>query len=238
VKNPIPVLLIPGLMCSPRLFNDQIPALWQFGPIAVADHTRDDSMVAIARRILSMAPPSFVLVGLSMGGYIALELLRQAPDRILKLALLDTAAGPESREQNERRRALIELAESGRYSEIPDLLLPRLVHSSCQDKDALRQTIHFMAEETGHEAFLRQERAIMTRPDFRPSLGAISCPTLILVGDSDQVTPLRCADEIVAGIPGAKLVLVRQCGHLSTLEQPGFVTSVLVEFLASDQRCF
>jgi len=233
MNKPIPVLLVPGLMCSPRLFSDQIPALWRFGPIAVADHTRDDSMGAIARRILSMAPPSFVLVGLSMGGYIALELLRQAPDRILKLALLDTAAGPDTPEQSERRCALIELAEHGRYCQIPDLLFPRLVHSSRQDNEALRQTLHLMAEETGYEAFVRQQRAIMTRTDSRPGLGTISCPTLVLVGDSDQVTPPDCADEIVASIPNAQLMVVRQCGHLSTLEQPDRVTRVLVEFLAA-----
>ncbi len=233
MNKPIPVLLVPGLFCSPRLFGDQIPALWHFGPITVADHTRDDSMGAIARRILSMAPPSFVLVGLSMGGYIALELLRQAPDRILKLALLDTAAGPDTSEQSEQRRAPIELAEHGRYSEIPDLMFPRLVHSSRQDNEALRQTLHLMAEETGSEAFVRQERAIMTRPDSRAGLGAISCPTLVLVGDSDQVTPPGCADEIVAGISGAQLKVVRDCGHLSTLEQPDRVTRLLVEFLAT-----
>jgi pimeloyl-ACP methyl ester carboxylesterase len=231
MNKPIPVMLVPGLFCSPRLFGDQIPALWRFGPITVADHTRDDSMGAIAHRILSMAPPSFVLVGLSMGGYIALELLRQAPDRILKLALLDTAARPDTPEQSEKRRAMIEMAEHGRYSEIPDLMFPRFFHSSHQGNEALRQTLHLMAEETGYEAFVRQERAIMTRPDSRSGLGAISCPTLMLVGDDDQVTPPECADEVVAAIPEAKLAVVRQCGHLSTLDQPDVVTRALVEFL-------
>src|SRR5579864_4143445 len=148
MNKPIPVLLVPGLMCSPRLFSDQIPALWRFGPIAVADHTRDDSMGAIARRILLMAPPSFVLVGLSMGGYIALELLRQAPDRVFKLGLLDTSARPDTHEQSERRRARIDLAQHGRYSEIPDLLFPLLVHPSRRDDEGLRQIVRLMAAET------------------------------------------------------------------------------------------
>jgi pimeloyl-ACP methyl ester carboxylesterase len=233
MNKPIPVLLVPGLMCSPRLFSDQIPALWRFGPIAVADHTRDDSMGAIARRILSMAPPSFVLVGISMGGYIALELLRQAPDRVFKLGLLDTTARPDTHEQSERRRARIDLAQHGRYSEIPDLLFPLLVHPSRRDDEGLLQILRLMAAETGSEAFVRQERAIMTRPDSRPGLGSISCPTLVLVGDSDQVTPPDCAAEIAAAIPGAQLVVLRECGHASTLEQPDRVTRVLVEFLAA-----
>ena len=233
MNDPIPVLFVPGLLCSPRLYSDQIPALWHFGPITVADHTRDDSTGAIARRILSIAPPSFILVGLSMGGYIALELLRQAPNRVLKLALLDTSARPDMPEQSERRRALIDMAERGRYPEIPDLLFPRLVHPSRQDDEALRQIHRRMSAETGPEAFVRQERAIMTRPDSRPSLGAISCPTLVLVGDGDQLTPPDCAEEMVAGIPGAQLAVVRNCGHLSTLERPDEVTRVLVEFLAA-----
>jgi pimeloyl-ACP methyl ester carboxylesterase len=229
----LPILFIAGLLCSPRLYGNQIPALWHFGPITVADHTRDDAMDAIARRILSMAPPSFVLVGLSMGGYIALELLRQVPDRVLKLALLDTTARPDTHEQSERRRARIDLAQHGRYPEIPDLLFPLLVHPSRRDDEGLRQTCCLMAAETGSEAFVRQERAIMTRPDSRPGLGSISCPTLVLVGDSDQVTPPDHAAEIAAAIPGAQLVVLRECGHLSTLEQPDRVTRLLAEFLAS-----
>jgi pimeloyl-ACP methyl ester carboxylesterase len=229
----LPILFIAGLLCSPRLYGNQIPALWHFGPITVADHTRDDAMDAIARRILSMAPPSFVLVGLSMGGYIALELLRQAPDRVLKLALLDTTARPDTHEQSERRRARIDLAQHGRYSEIPDLLFPLLVHPSRRDDEGLRQIFRLMAAETGSEAFVRQERAIMTRPDSRPGLGSISCPTLVLVGDSDQVTPPDYAAEIAAAIPGAQLVVLRECGHLSTLEQPDRVTQLLAEFVAS-----
>ena len=233
MNTPTPILLVPGLLCSPLLYSDQIPALWRFGPVTVADHTRDESMEAIARRILSVAPPSFVLVGLSMGGYIAFELLRQAPGRILKLALLDTSARPDTPEQSERRRAMMDLAEHGRYSEVPDLQFPRLVHPSRQNDEALRQIHRGMAAETGSEAFVREERAILARLDSRPGLRAISCPTLVLVGDSDQLTPPDCAEEITAGIPGAKLKVLQECGHLSTLERPEHVTHLLSEFLAT-----
>src|ERR1700741_4843496 len=90
--GPLPIVLIPGLTCTPRLYAEQIPALWQFGPVTVADHRRDDTMAAIARRILAAAPPRFALVGLSMGGYVAMEIIRQEPDRVRRLALLGTNA--------------------------------------------------------------------------------------------------------------------------------------------------
>ena len=96
MPDPLPIVLIPGLTCSARLYADQIPTLWRFGPVTVADHTRDDNMAAIARRILAAAPPRFALAGLSMGGYIAFEIMRQAPQRVAKLALLDTGARAET----------------------------------------------------------------------------------------------------------------------------------------------
>src|SRR5689334_4380405 len=133
MPDSLPILLIPGLTCSARLYADQIPALWPFGPIMIADHTRDDSMVAIAWRILATAPPRFALGGLSMGGYIAFEIMRQAPQRVAKLALLDTGARGETPEQTERRKAAIALAENGRYAEVPDLAFPIYVHRNRRD---------------------------------------------------------------------------------------------------------
>src|ERR1700756_3323454 len=123
----LPIVLIPGLGCSARLYGAQIPALWRFGPLTVADHTRDNSMGAIAQRILAAAPPRFALAGLSMGGYIAFEIMRQAPQRVAKLALLDTAATPETPQQTAARKERIALAESGRFVEVLDLLFPLFV---------------------------------------------------------------------------------------------------------------
>ena len=120
MSEPLPTLLLPGLLASARLYAAQIPVLWQFGPVMVADHRRDDSMGGIARRILEQAPPRFALLGLSMGGYIAFELLRQARARVARLALLDTTARPDSPEQGARRRTLIELARGGRFGETLD----------------------------------------------------------------------------------------------------------------------
>ena len=231
MRAPLPLVLVPGLNCSARLYADQIPALWRFGPVQVADHTRDDSMDAIAMRILAAAAPRFALVGLSMGGYIAQTIICQAPGRVEKLALLDTSAQPETQEQTARRKPQIALAESGRFGEVPALQFPVFVHRDRQGDEMLRQRVRLMAEETGAQAFLRQQHAIIARADARPLLPSIKCPTLVLVGDGDELTPLSLAQELAAGISGSRLVVVPDCGHLSTMERPGAVNAALTQWL-------
>ncbi len=233
ITEPLPSVLVPGLTCSARLYADQIPALWRFGPVMVADHTRDDSMAAIARRILAAAPPRFALAGLSMGGYIAFEIMRQASERVARLALLDTGARAETPEQAERRKAPIALATSGHYAEVLDLAFPIYVHRKRHNDESLKGIVRMMAEETGVEAFLRQQQAIIGRSDSRPGLGAIACPTLVLVGEGDEATPPELAREIAAGIRGARLVIIPESGHLSTLEQPQAVSAALSEWMRS-----
>jgi len=227
----LPLLLVPGLTCSARLWGPQIEALWRFGPVMVADHRQDDSMDAIARRILQDAPPRFALAGLSMGGYIAFAMLRQAPERIVKLALLDTSARPDMPEQTAGREIQIAMAQSGRFAELPEQSIERYLHPDHQSDPVLTDLVRRMAEDTGAEAFVRQMRAIMGRPDSRPLLGAIRCPTLVLVGDGDVATPPEVAREIAAGIAGSTLVVVPQCGHLSTLERPQEVNAALSDWL-------
>jgi pimeloyl-ACP methyl ester carboxylesterase len=229
----LPIVLIPGLLATPRLYAEQIPELWRIGPVTVAIHTRDDSLGVIARRILATAPPRFALAGLSMGGYISFEILRQAPERVVKLALLDTSARPDTPEQTEQRRAQMDLARRGRLDEITDQLFARLVHTARRNDEALRGLVRLMAREVGAEAFVRQQTAIIGRPDSRPTLGAIRCPTLVIVGDGDLLTPPERAEEIAAGIAGARLAIVADSGHLSTLEQPQAVTEALAEFLGA-----
>jgi pimeloyl-ACP methyl ester carboxylesterase len=229
----LPTVLVAGLNCSARLYAEQIPALWQFGPVSVADHRRDDTMAAMARRILAAAPPRFALVGLSMGGYVAFEIMRQAAGRVVKLALLDTGARGEAPERTEQRKPLIALAKSGRFAEILESQYPTLVHRSRYGDAALKATVRAMNEETGAEAYLRQQQAIMTRVDSRPSLAAIKCPTLVLVGDSDEATPPDLAREMATAISGAKLIIVPECGHLSTLDRPETVSNALVDWMLS-----
>lgn len=229
----LPTVLIPGLLCTPRLYAEQIPKVWRFGAVTVADHTRDDSMGGIARRILAEAPPRFALIGLSMGGYVAFEVERQAPDRVAKLALLDTTARPDAPEQTEQRKRQIEMARSGRFDGIAQLLFPRFVAAARHGDRALQAVVRTMADDTGPEAFVRQQTAIMNRVDSRPGLAAIRCPTLVLVGADDVLTPPDRAAEMAAAIPGARQVVVPACGHLSPLEQPQAVTDALVAFLSS-----
>jgi pimeloyl-ACP methyl ester carboxylesterase len=227
----LPIVLIPGLTCTTRLYAEQIPALWSFGPVTIADHRRDDSMAAIARRVLAAAPPRFALAGLSMGGYIAFEIMRQAPERVAKLALLDTGARADTAEQTERRHVLMAQARSGGYADIADLAYPLYVHRDRHNDAALKSIVLKMVEETGLEAYLRQQQAIIGRPDSRPGLAAISCKTLMLVGEGDEATPPELAREIAAGISGSRLVVVPGSGHLSTLEKPDAVNKALVEWM-------
>ena len=231
MSQPLPIVLIPGLLASARMYAGQIPQLWRVGPVLIADHTRDDSMSGIARRILRVAPARFALVGLSMGGYIAFELLRQAPERIAKVALLDTTARADAPEQSAMRRAQMTLASQGRLAEVVEQQFPRLVHREHRADAVLRQVFTLMAEDVGAAGFIRQQTAILGRADSRPTLGSIRCPTLVLVGEDDELTPPERAAEIAAGIPGARLTTVPQSGHMSTLEQPDEVTRALLEWL-------
>jgi pimeloyl-ACP methyl ester carboxylesterase len=232
MSEPLPVVLVPGLLASARLYADQIPILWKYGPVLVADHTRDDSMAAIARRILDSAPPAFALLGLSMGGYISLEIMRQAPGRVRKLALLDTSARPDQPDQSERRRAQIALARAGKLREVADQQFPLLVDTSRLDDSRLKELVRIMADETGPEALVRQQTANIGRIDSNPSLAAIACPTLVLVGEGDQLIPVEHSQELAKGIAGARLVVTPHSGHLSTLEQPEAVNRELEAWMS------
>jgi pimeloyl-ACP methyl ester carboxylesterase len=224
-------LLVPGLNCSPRLYAAQLPALWRFGPVALADHTRDDTMAAIAARILSEAPPRFALAGLSMGGYIALEIMRQAADRVTRLALLDTGARDDPPEAGEKRRAGMALAESGRFEELIDAQFPIYVHPARVADGALKAEYRAMCHDVGPQAYVRQQKAIMSRADSRPLLATIDCPTLVLVGAQDAATPPALSEEMATAIPRARLVQIPDCGHLSTMERPDAVTKELVAWM-------
>ncbi len=224
-------MLIPGLLLTPQLYAPQLEALWAQAPLLLANHTGADSMAELARGILAQAPPRFALVGLSMGGYIAFEILRQAPERVARLALLDTAARPDTPDITAGRRTNMQLAQSGRLPEVVDGLIPRLVHPSRVTDAPLLEVIRRMGAQVGVAGYLRQQAAIIARPDSRPMLKDIRCPTLVLVGDADQLTPPQRAQEIAAAVPGAELVIVPECGHLSTLERPELVTRALRSWL-------
>jgi pimeloyl-ACP methyl ester carboxylesterase len=228
------LVLIPGLACTSRLFEPQVAALGVERTILIGDHTQGDSIQAIAARILREAPRRFAVAGLSMGGYIALEVMRQGPERVARLALLDTSARPDSVEASQDRERLIALAQAGRFEDIHSKLWPRLVHPDRQGDQDLQETVLGMMQETGTEAYIRQQRAIMGRVDSRPSLPSIEIPTLVLVGEGDAITPPDIAREMAEMIEWASLVVVPESGHLSTLEQPERVTQALRLWLDKD----
>lgn len=227
----LPILLVPSLNGSARLYAPQIPELWRLGPITVADHTRDDSMAAIAKRILDAAPPRFRYVGLSMGGYLAWEIMRQAPERVVKMAVLDTSARADLPEIVALRKERIALAQNGRFEEVIETTWEPLVHPSLREGTPLKSIHVAMCRDVGPDRYVLQQTACMNRVDSRPMLASIPCPTLVVVGAQDEPTPPELAEEIAAGIPGARLVKVPACGHFSTIERPETVTKELVAFL-------
>jgi len=233
VDDAMPILLIPGLGGSPRIYAPVAPALWRFGPVMVANHIRDDNMGAIARRILAEAPGRFSLAGHSMGGYIAFEIMRQAPDRVAKLALINTQAHPDTPEATARRRSQMARAQAGEYHAVLDDLFPGFVHPSRREDESLRQLVHDMGEDIGAEAFVRQQTAIISREDSRPTLASIRCPTLVLTGDEDNTIQNSLSKEMAGGIDGAELRILTHCGHLPQLEQPQATADALVEWLRS-----
>lgn len=227
----MPILLVPGLGGSPRIYAPVADALWRFGPVTVANHVRDDSMGAIARRILAEAPPRFALAGHSMGGYIAFEIMRQAPERVAKLALINTQARPDSDEAKARRRALIARIEQGEFHAVLDDLFPGFVHPARQGDAALRRLVHDMGDDVTAQGFVRQLAAIIARPDSRPVLATIRCPTLVLTGDTDNTLSNTLSQEMADGIHGAKLVVLSDCGHLPQPEKPRETAQALTAWL-------
>ena len=232
MSDKTPLLLIPGLLLTADLWAHAAAHLADIADIAVTEDQREHvSMPAIAAAILARAPERFALAGLSMGGYVALEIMRQAPERVARLALLDTSARADTPEQLARRRGLIELAQKGRFKGVTPRLLPLLVHTDRRQDRPLLERIVKMAGEVGRDGFLRQQRAIMGRVDSRAGLSLIRCPTLVLCGRQDELTPPELAAEMASVIGGARLVLLDRCGHLSPMEMPDAVTAALREWL-------
>lgn len=225
--EPLPLMLLPGLLCDAALWTHQTRHLGRDRTVTVADLRHDDSLDAMAARVLAAAPPRFALAALSMGGYVAFAMLRAAPERIARLALLDTSARADTDEQRTRRRVLLDLSRRGQFKGVTPRLLPYYLHPDCLAAPEPGGTVMAMAERLGPEVFLRQQRAIMHRPDSRDLLPAIVAPTLVICGREDAATPLDHSEEIAALIPGGRLAVIEECGHLSPLERPQAVTVLL-----------
>lgn len=225
------LVLLPGLASDAALFAAQVRDLGDVADISVGDTLQDDSLPAMARRVLAEAPARFALAGLSMGGYLALEIMRQAPERVERLALLDTSARPDTPEATKTREEAIATVAKVPYEKLAWASLARLVAPDADE--AVKQAVVDMAVRVGPDTYVRQQRAIMARPDSRPLLGEITMPTLVLVGEKDVLTPPEVSREIADAIPGARLVEIPGSGHLSTMERPAEVTAALRAWLAA-----
>ncbi len=221
------LVFLPGLLCDHALWAHQCMHLTDVVEIVVGDLTRDDTIAAMAERILDEAPDTFALAGLSMGGYVAQEIMRQEPERVERLALIDTQARADTAEQVKTRKDLIHLATIGKFKGVTPRLLPNLIHHDRLDDPTVRDVVLDMAERVGQEAFVRQQTAIMGRQDGREDLRSIRIPTVVLCGRQDSLTPPELHEEMAERIPGARLVIVEEAGHLAPLEQPHAVTAVL-----------
>jgi pimeloyl-ACP methyl ester carboxylesterase len=221
------LILAPGLLCDAALWRHQSEHLSDIAEVMVADFTTGDTMADFAASVLAMTSGTFALAGLSMGGYVVQEVMRQAPERVERLALLDTGARADTEEQSSRRRGLIELSQKGEFKGVTKTLLPLFIPESRLDDEDLVEEVMAMTRRIGRDAFIRQQTAIMGRSDGRGDLAKIKIPTLVVCGRLDTLTPLELSEEIATGIPGAALVVVENSGHLSTMEQPEAVTALL-----------
>jgi len=233
VQKAEPVVFLPGLLCDQSLWRSQIDALADCCAPFVADLTLDDSIAAMARRTLAAAPSRFSLVALSMGGYVALEIMRQAPERVRRLALLNSSARADTPERTQERPEGIRSLQRGKFLGVSRPLLRALVDPSHWEDD-VATSIRAMAARVGKAAFLRQQRAIMDRPDSRRHLGRIAVPTLIVVGRSDCITPVDHAREIHRAINGSSLHIIEHCGHLAALEEPAQISGLLRTWIGRD----
>ena len=225
------LILLPGLICDARLFRAQVEALADVA-VAFVPHLDAPSVGEMAEAVLGAVPGTFALAGLSMGGYVAQEIMRRAPDRVTRLALISTTARPDTAEQSAMRRDLIELAKSRRYAQVMPRLLPKLISAGRREDADLKRVVIEMADAVGPEAFVHQQAAIISRPDGRGDLARISVPTAVICGDADELTPKDRHEEMAAAIPNAKLVVVPGSGHLATLEAPDALSAALRDWLS------
>jgi len=226
------VVLVTGQLLTRDVWGRLPQTLAAGREVVFADHTRDDTIGGMAERLLAAAPRRFRLVGQAMGGFVAFEVMRRAPERVQSLALLSTLAPDDGPAQTERRQGYLRLVEAGRFEEVVEERIPILVHPARSEDEPLLSLVRRMAAETGPDVFRSQQRAIMARPDSRPTLARIRCPTLVVWGRQDRITSEAHQREIVDGIAGARLAVIEDCGHLATLEKPATAARLLAEWLS------
>lgn len=237
--NDIPLVFVPGAVCNHRLFAAQTKYFGDQHDVIIPDLTQDASIKKMAQTVLLNAPERFALVGLSMGGIVALEIMRAASDRVERLALLDTNSYPDGIEQQHIRRTQIELVKSNGVESLLSLLntslMPRYIAPNNTSADNLEELVRQMTLEVGPEGFVRHWRALINRPDSNATLEQISCPTLVLCGRDDAMCSVSLHREMAAKIKGSELEIVENCGHLSTMEAPNRVNAALLQWISREK---
>ena len=226
-----PVALVTGQLCTEQMWHDQVPVLRALTDVKVSVQREHDTVGAMAKAVLNSQPERFSIIAHAMGGFVAFEILRQAPERVASLALLSTLAPNDTPVQTARREGYLRLVEEGKFAGVVEERIPILLHPSGREDKSLVSAVRKMAEDTGPDVFLRQQRAIMTRPDSRPGLAAISCPTLILFARQDGIVTHEHQREMHEGIAGSRLEIIENCGHLMTMEHPELVSKILVDWI-------
>jgi pimeloyl-ACP methyl ester carboxylesterase len=226
------VVFASGQLLTQAVWAPQLAALANQHELVLSDHTLDDTVAGFAQRLLASAPERFHLVAHAMGGFTAFEVMRRAPNRVQSLVLIATLAANDGPPQTERRRGYLRLVEAGRFEQVIEERLPILVHPARREDDPLLGLVRRMAAETGPDTFMRQQRAIMSRPDSRPTLPKLTAPTLVARGAHDGITTLAQQEEMLGLLPNARFVELEHCGHLPTLEMPHTTSGLLAGWFA------
>lgn len=228
-----PLILLPGTLCDERLWESQLNGLADVADITIGDTTKQSSIEGLAQDVLTKAPPKFSLAGLSLGGIVALEIMRISPDRVNKLALLSSNPFPPKAEQQQTWQKFIKMTENNQFIDITkEYLLPVLVNEENQSNQMVN-TIIQMAENIGPKAYLNQLRAVMDREDQTSILSTITCPTLLMVGAKDVVCPITMTEYMKNIIPNSEMKTVENAGHLVTLEKSAEVTKTMRNWISS-----
>ena len=228
----VPPIFIPGLILTRDIFAAQIAGLVHPAAAKTADTLGRDSITAMAEAALALADGPLVPVGISMGGYIAMEMARLAPQRLAGIALLNTQHRADPPERRKQREATIDMAQSDRFRGVTRHLLKSFLSPAAMENETLVARVIAMTEEVGRENFVLQQRAILGRRDQSDTLGALTVPALVLGGALDTLTPPQASRDMAELIPDAELVIMEEIGHLSTIEAPDEVTDILNAYLA------
>ena len=241
MSGPPHLLLLPGLACDADVWRDQARAFSRITTVTVADYGSSDSIAKMSQVALAGAPDRFALAGHSMGGRVAFEIMRSAPNRVAGLALLDTAyrpfAGGDAGDREiAARNALLEMARTKGTRAMAEFWIPNIIHPDRIADKALTNAIAEMMGRKSPEIFAAQIKALLERPDAAPVLSTIRCPTLVLCGREDAWSPLVAHCEIAAAIPNSNLAIIERCGHMSPMERPPEVTAALTAWFSGLDR--